>query len=228
MARGFAAGLLLSASISFVVASAAAVSSSAAAPAVAPPASRAPTAAPEAAPPPGYRVSDLGAWRWAATGGGAPAPALERFIDERFASVRARLGLAGPRSPLFVDAFDRAAYRSAVRHYGGAEPQRWQIAIAFPARGVVVLDGAALSLGRAGTYAETLTHEIVHLVAASAGPRVPRWYHEGLAQWLSGAYTGGAAFQRTASLAARDALMSFDEVDRYLPETHEESSAYYE
>jgi len=190
-------------------------------------------------PPPGprgYEVTAQDGWWFAAPRGSAGAE--ERFaamVTERLAAMRRRLGRdapasAGPTAPsppvLLVRTPDRGEFRRVTVELGGGDPEEWVSALAFPARGIVVLDAArlgALPLARG----EVVIHELAHVVLGEAGANVPRWYHEGAAQWLAGERLEMEWLELLSATAARDGLIPFAELDRFLSESQRQTSLLY-
>lgn len=65
----------------------------------------------------------------------------------------------------------------------GAPPPRWAAAVAYPARGVILLEAGSM-LGGSGPG--TLRHELVHVALGRLGGGAwPHWFQEGMAEQLS-------------------------------------------
>lgn len=65
---------------------------------------------------------------------------------------------------------------------GGAPPP-WAAALAYPGMNIVLLEARSLQLPRGET---TLRHELAHVALGRLGEGWPRWFHEGLAMYLTG------------------------------------------
>jgi hypothetical protein len=188
--------------------------------------------------PRGYEATAQDGWWFAAPRGSAgPEPRFAAMVTERLAAMRRRLGRsaaseAGPglresRPPvLLVRAADRGEFRRVTIELGGGDPEEWVSALAFPGRGIVVLDAArlaALPLARG----EVVIHELAHVVLGEGGPNVPRWYHEGVAQWLAGERLEMEWLDLLCALAAEDGLIPFAGLDRFLSESQRQTSVLY-
>lgn len=178
--------------------------------------------------PPGYRVLDGGSWRWATPGGRPePPPGFGDFIERHLSELRTVLEAQDRDPPLIVRASNRTDFHRAVAHFGGGPPGDFVTAIAFPTLGVMVLDGERLGFLPPGSSPETIVHELVHLVLGDGGARVPRWYHEGLAQYLSGRRLATAPRQRLAWMARRAELLPLDQLSVFLPRSHDVTDVLY-
>jgi hypothetical protein len=63
----------------------------------------------------------------------------------------------------------------------GSPPPAWAEALAYPEKNLVLLDVRSLASG-----GETLRHELAHVALGQLGGPWPHWFHEGLAQHLTG------------------------------------------
>ena len=83
---------------------------------------------------------------------------------------------------------DVVEFRRVVRELThGRDVSDNVVGVAIPTLHVLVIRGG-LSPGALHSFAETLRHEIAHLLIhqiAGVGTRVPRWFDEGLASWAS-------------------------------------------
>ena len=83
---------------------------------------------------------------------------------------------------------DVVEFRRVVRELPhGRDVSDNVVGVAIPTLHVLVIRGG-LSPGALHSFAETLRHEIAHLLIhqiAGVGTRVPRWFDEGLASWAS-------------------------------------------
>ena len=180
-----------------------------------------------AAPPRGYEVLEQDGWAWAIpTGSESPHERLTSLIDERLSSMRLRLGRSGNMKPLVVRTPDRGAFRKVTVEFGGGDPDQWVAALAFPSSGIVVLDAQRLA-SQTLMRGEIVAHELAHVVLGEAGPNIPRWYHEGVAQWLAGERLEMEWVRLLARFASDDALYRFAELTHFPPESQRESSIFY-
>ena len=173
-----------------------------------------------------YVIEDHGRWSWASPFGKVPpSPGVVQFIDDSLLRMRARLGLREPGKILVVYTGNRPAFSRVLVYLGGGEPRPHTLAVAFPGKGVMVVDGALVRRQPLGGYSETIGHELAHLIMGGAGPRVPRWYHEGVAQWLSGARLDWEGHNLLAFLARDNGLEPLSETS--FPRSHRMTSIYY-
>ncbi len=186
------------------------------------------TGAPHAAVPRGYEALPQSGWWFAIPrGSSAPSDRLVEMITDRLATMRVRLRRSGSSlEPLIIRTPNRAEFRRVTVELGGGDPEGWVAALAFPAQATVVLDASrllAMPLGRG----EVIAHELGHVVLGEAGPNVPRWYHEGMAQWLAGERIEGEWLRLLAFLATDEGIYPFDDLDRFLVESQRETSVLY-
>ena len=166
--------------------------------------------------PPGYVRVAHGEWDWASRAGHYSPPRwLIDQVDRDLREIQQGLGLRTRGRPVVIYCHDRAEFSRAVTELGGKSPAAWVQALAFPARAIMVIDGSRNPVGRA----ETITHELVHVVLGMVGD-VPRWYHEGLAQWLSGEQPDPKAVTTVNGFAFNDQIASFRDLERFFPKTH--------
>jgi len=113
---------------------------------------------------------------------------------------------------------------------GGRMPP-WALAAALPDRGAMVVDAALVTPATANDMRLVIAHETVHLALAQdeegRPDRLPRWFHEGVATWLSG--TRHVRENRSAFTlaAAQGALLSFDDLERGFPRDRSEADLAY-
>ncbi|MCB9357045.1 MAG: hypothetical protein H6508_03825 [Calditrichaeota bacterium] len=109
------------------------------------------------------------------------AARLVTDLEQRLPDLQRRLGLAFPDSVRFVitpsaDEWGRVTAGSPL----------WANGIAYPAQGVAVLKSPRFNMNGGG-IGETAAHELVHLLLSTgAGAGFPRWFEEGLAQFMAG------------------------------------------
>lgn len=184
---------------------------------------------PRAQAPRGYETLQLEGWRWASPGGRIePDAEFQDFFRTQLDRVRRELRASRPRTPLVVFAPDRGSFNAVVEGYGARKPGEGVNAVAFPLRDVMVLDGGRLRFMSFETYPETLVHEVVHLVLGEGGAGIPRWYHEGLAQLLSGRRLGEESRNHLAYLARKKELPGLVDLSRFLSPSHQMQSVLYQ
>lgn len=159
-----------------------------------------------------YRVAS-----GAASVGAAIVERAEQLVQRGLARMQQHFpGVsAAPMSVLFYRTRDELPERvRAVMHDGSpgvALLQQHEIHIVLEA----VQDQAPGDLGT------VIDHEIVHLLlhdfAGVAGPYVPRWIHEGLAQHLTGFLYVGAQEEQIVFAARTDTLPRFRDLQRDFP-----------
>ena len=183
--------------------------------------------APDADLPRGYSRIEEPGWAWAVpTGSAPPSEGLSAMITDRLGSIRRRLGRSGKISPVVIRTANRAEFRRVTRELGGSEPEVFVDALAFPTRGVVIFDAERLRAQRL-RRGEILAHEIAHVVIGEAGGGVPRWYHEGAAQWLAGESLAPEMPGLLRRFASQEALYTFAELPPFPPESQRGTSIYY-
>jgi hypothetical protein len=103
-----------------------------------------------------------------------------------------------------------------VTHAGqvaeASEMPRWVNGVASPERGEIIVSYHTPD-GAVNDYAGTLEHELIHvgLYRATAGHKLPRWFHEGVAESLS----DEVSFQRAEALAAAVFGAGVPEIERF-------------
>lgn len=105
-----------------------------------------------------------------------------------------------PRATIYLPP-DRATYDALT--FGGAP--EWAAAVAIPASLTIVIPPGRTTVG-GDDPAVTLRHEIAHLALNRyVGARVPRWFDEGYATWVSGGWDESAGWMiRLALLRGTD------------------------
>ncbi|MEM7260459.1 MAG: hypothetical protein AAF488_00615 [Planctomycetota bacterium] len=187
----------------------------------------APVAAADGQLPVEFTVRDQGTWRWASLSVDEPPEDLVRFIDASFADVREALDRTGPTKPLIVACSDRRWFERVTVSLGGAKPHEWAAALAFPGRGVIVLDLQRRAMTAPHEFRITVAHEIVHVVIGVGLGPIPRWYHEGVAQYFSGDHLDSEAGDVIAGWAAQEEILPLSKLDRFLNRSHMRASIFY-
>ncbi|MEM7167574.1 MAG: hypothetical protein AAF581_19130 [Planctomycetota bacterium] len=178
--------------------------------------------------PPGYKKVEYPGWHWASPQGEIePEEGFQRFFPETLTRIRGQLGARSKRPPLVLFASEREDFERVIRFYGGKAPRDTVLAIAFPIRGVMVIDGRRRYLGPVQQYTETITHEIVHLALGEGGSRVPRWYHEGLAQLWSAQPLSRDRRLELGRLAVREEMIPLAELSAFVSRNHQLDSVLY-
>lgn len=120
-----------------------------------------------------------------------------------------------------------AAFAAAC---GGKMPE-WAMAVAVRGANVVVVDAARAAPATANDFNLTMLHEMVHLalfqVEGRRSERLPVWFHEGVAQWLSGqSYLRGRRVS-FMSAAAAGGLIPFAELAGSFPRAGDRAALAY-
>jgi hypothetical protein len=101
------------------------------------------------------------------------------------------------------------------------------LGVAFPRlRVLVVRDGL---LPGTGPFRETLTHEVAHLVLHRlADARIPKWFDEGVAMWVSGTALKPSEESYLSFLARIGGLYPLAKLEYRFPPTHQLTSIAYQ
>lgn len=177
--------------------------------------------------PSGYERIEHDGWSWAIRKGSEPPnEILTKRVAKRLATIRARLSRPGLRPPVLVRTPNRNEFRRVTVELGGGEPASWVAALAFSTRGIVVLDAQRLE-AQPLQRTEIIAHELAHVVMGEVGPRLPRWYHEGVAQWLAGEQIKPEWRRLLSRYAADESLYRFAEIQNFPPESQRGTSIFY-
>jgi hypothetical protein len=147
-----------------------------------------------------------------------------------FASDRIRrdLGLTLTPPPSLVLARGRAEFNALCDR----KMPEWSIAAALPERNRIVLDAGKVQVATAAAAPLTVFHEVVHLALAQTErdrkDRLPQWFHEGLATWLSGARHLRGDQPAFDLAAAHDTLLPFSELRDRFPERPADAEVAYQ
>lgn len=104
-----------------------------------------------------------------------------------------------PRGVQVYIAPDEALFDSLA---GGVVPE-WGAAVALPALDRIVIPRTGPRRVRGWTEARVLKHEWAHLALHQylPGLRIPRWFHEGYAEWASGGWGPGDGWRLRVAMA---------------------------
>ncbi len=175
-----------------------------------------------------YEVTPQAGWKWASLRGkGPPVPELVDYVNQSLSNIRTRLDRQGPAAPLIVYCPNRSWFEKTTRAFGGATPHPWAAALAFPSRGVILIDGGRRSTTAPHEYLVTLSHELVHVVLGVGLGAVPRWYHEGVAQHFSDDVLEEEKGALISAWAHEGDILPLAELDRYLNRSHQRASDFY-
>ena len=152
---------------------------------------------------------------------GLAARLVEVFAAAR-ADTEARLGIPVPPRPRAILLPDEAELlRRFAQLTSGRAPPEGAVAIAFPARGLVLIHQRALVPGTDSDLPGTLRHELAHLalgpLQARRGAWFPRWLEEGLAELASGRRPDLAERSTLGNWARAGALPRLEELAGSFP-----------
>lgn len=119
---------------------------------------------------------------------GDVGPARDAARAVAYSAERLRTDLGIALSPMPSVALARG--RGEFDTFCGQKMPDWSIAAALPEANRLVIDAGKVTPATASDANLTVFHEVVHLVLArlerGRKDRLPRWFHEGVATWLSG------------------------------------------
>ncbi len=102
------------------------------------------------------------------------------------------------------------------------------MAFAVPARSLIVIDFSRMK--EPFTLEDTLKHELAHLALKSPKP-IPRWFDEGIAQWVAGGFNEFYPLKGEKNLKAAltsDRLIPFWRLERAFPSDRQGLTLAYE
>ncbi len=107
----------------------------------------------------------------------------------------------------------------------GREPPSWSQALAYPDEQLVLID--VESLNREGGH-HNLRHELVHIALGQISLRWPRWFHEGMANLVTGErdYALGQ-YATLVRAVAQERIFELSDLDRGFPERAEDVDIAY-
>jgi hypothetical protein len=159
------------------------------------------------------------------------ADAVAALVAADGRDVAARLGEPLPaRLEVWLAENDAAFDRALARLAGGPPAPAWALAVAIPERDAIVIRAARLEVGTPNDIAVTLRHELAHLALWRAGPGLPRWLDEGLAEWASARRLTAGERNALGALARSGALPSLtqDLARDFPPHAERAQTAYLE
>jgi hypothetical protein len=101
----------------------------------------------------------------------------------------------------------------------------WGAACAFPSEDIIILKSPRIMEVWKEDIGTILQHELVHVYAFRISPRIPRWFDEGLAIFLSGEWSLWNNLD-LAVAAVSGNLIPLDEMDLY-PEGEKRAHLFY-
>lgn len=135
---------------------------------------------------------------------------LDRFDDE----FAANLGVEKPSGVRIFIAPTQARFRLLTRGL-----PHWTGGLAYPTRKLIMLPSPRLGPGQ-GPFNVTALHEYVHILTGHEGGRLPRWFSEGVAMYLSGEtmYKNRTALGRAVVFNQTYTLQGIEDMLRLGPE----------
>jgi len=137
------------------------------------------------------------------------------------------LGLSFNRSVRIRLARGREEFVEAC---GSAMPP-WAMAAALPQQDAIIVNAALEAPATANDLHLVVAHETVHLALAriegGRPDRLPLWFHEGLATWLSEQRHVRSGVNTFHLAAAQGELIPFDQLERAFPELASRASLAY-
>ncbi len=107
----------------------------------------------------------------------------------------------------------------------GGSPPEGAVGVAVPSLRTLVLRGGLIL--RYSPFAETLRHEIAHLILHQGAEEIPRWLDEGLAMWVSD-HRPSPSDESHLGIAARvGGIYSLEKLRDEFPRAHRQSSLAY-
>ncbi|MDE0961388.1 MAG: hypothetical protein OSB09_11480 [Planctomycetota bacterium] len=157
---------------------------------------------------------------------GPPSQKLSSLVETTLVDLRQRFGSSSTRRPLVLLVSTSEGLNQTLKHYDGESVPSWVPAVALTRKAIIIIDSHYLVRHPIGGGA-TVTHELAHLVLEEAGGPLPRWVHEGLAQFAAHQRPDPSTSRALIMLARGDSLVPITELDQYLPRTHVRASLLY-
>ena len=188
------------------------------------------SAAPAPLPQPGYRVEDAGdvTIEYMPISAGTAELAEEWFHEVRD-HVEERLGVVLPERPHVVIAPTDEEFARRYADLAGGPPTGFALAVAFPLRNVTIFRESGLRADVRDNFYETLRHELAHLALGplDARSRLPRWLHEGLAEFAASRPLTSQEAAQIESWAKYGQLPDFADLTDTFPAHHGASQRAY-
>ncbi len=106
-----------------------------------------------------------------------------------------------------------ASSQDEFNHLTGGRLPEWSQGVSFPEQNTIVLKSPRFSKGTE-EFHRTTAHELTHLlIGVKTGGRLPRWFNEGLALWLSGEGQGKALMPLSRAVWS-GSLIPLDHIER--------------
>lgn len=126
---------------------------------------------------------------------------------------------------------DHDSFNSRIIELGGRKKPKHIAAVAFSLADIIVLKSAAWTRAKPGEFETIFQHEISHCLLGylrrrHRGMDLPRWFDEGIAQWVSEGLFHGESVQLHQALRS-NAWIPFDQLKRRFPEQEGASALAY-
>lgn len=147
-------------------------------------------------------------------------------FEKALAAVEGRLTLQDDMKPCLIDCESQSGFNRVFRAFVDEDPPAFAVAVAIPARGLIMVDqsrlrySANMTIPQGGAAQQTLIHEVAHLVLHRHFKRIPRWLDEGLAMWTARQALQAQDAQRISYWASRRGVMSYRDLIERFPWTH--------
>jgi len=142
-----------------------------------------------------------------------------RVVETALGELAAELGISPPKEVTVLLVHGHAALEAEC----GRRLPEWTIAIALADRDALAVDVARALSASPNDLRVTLRHEAVHLllfrVERERPGDLPLWFHEGLAQYLSGSALFPGGRETFVRAAARGRLLPFDTLEDRFPDS---------
>jgi len=147
-------------------------------------------------------------------------------LEEGVGRIRSKLGIGFDRPVQVLIVRGREEFNRLI----GQPMPDWAMAVALPPDAIVV-DAVKVTPGAEDNMRLTIIHEATHLALdgldAGRGGRLPRWFHEGTATWLSGAEHFSADWSGFTLAVAQNALPKLDALEEGFPAGAREANVAY-
>lgn len=107
---------------------------------------------------------------------------------------------------------------------GGTKPPDWTRAYSYPEENVIVLEASSLSDSDADAI---LRHELLHVALGQLGGDWPRWFHDGLAMFVTGQRHSFSQYAALFQALHQDRIFSFQDLKDRWPEQPEDVQIAY-